>query len=139
MGKFGVIKLLQLIDRQLEWIDFSLQLCHQLLGISRLLELKDLFIVFVSFLLLLDLLLLLYVALVRRLLANMPVHQVLGVHETVIISYWDRGYDESKDTLDKNHLSAQSSVGAGVVLSTGDAGSDTHDWRSLLKHKNLCY
>lgn len=74
LWKFTVVELLELVDGQLEGVDFSLELRHEFLGIAGLTEFEDLVVEEHTFFLLLDLELLLDVAFIGSLLPDVLVH-----------------------------------------------------------------
>lgn len=53
LWKFGVVELFEFVNREFERVDLTLELGHQLLGVSRLSEFQDLFVELDAFLLLL--------------------------------------------------------------------------------------
>ena len=87
LGIFGIIDLLELVERELERVDLPLELVHQFLRVSGLAEFQNLVVKFCAFFLALDLLLLLYVFLVGSLFSHMLVYQILKVHPNLYVNF----------------------------------------------------
>jgi hypothetical protein len=80
LRKFTIVKLLKFVDGELERVDFSLELRHELLGVAGLTKFEDLVVEQHTLFLLLDLEFLLDVAFIGSLLSDVLVHKELRFH-----------------------------------------------------------
>ena len=85
LWKFRVVDFFKFIKRELERIDLSIELVHQLLRISGLVKLQYFIIELNAFFFLLSFLFLFYVSFVRGLFSDVFPHQILRVHNNIVI------------------------------------------------------